>query len=554
MLSCGALLSGAVSAACGGGTLAGAAAAGGGGGKEVVVVVPTSATVATPDDGQAGIVRVAYRLQIGAGQRARLDGATFSLSGAAGLHRAATPIAGFPTDLVPDAASLPPELGARDTVDAAELERRGDAPLCFAWNSGFDLDALLRSGAIARPATARAVLRLAFTNLDSGERVVVTTDEFFLDHGLVSSFAGGGVVDGLDAQDAAMLDPTALALAPDGALLVADSGTNRLRVLRRGEPGAPLSVATLAGNGFGGVLPGLQPALRTSLGAPSSVAAIGGAVFAVEERAGRRVVRVLDGATGLLAQPSQAFGDPSSVATDGEHLFVADAGDGRVLRFSVAGQDPLASGLEPSAAVVVAAQLAAPSLVALSPAGPGGTAVDVFVVESPAGVDGDRVLRLAGGAREVVAGGGALALEPVLLAAPRPATDFALAVTGLAATDTHLFLSDARSRSVLVVDRASDLATHVVADVPGATPDRMADPRGLAHDGESLFVADAAAPGAALADSGHRVLRVDSPESPGAAAVPEAGEASLKALVQAVPDLDAQEITGAVIQTLSGTG
>jgi DNA-binding beta-propeller fold protein YncE len=120
--------------------------------------------------------------------------------------------------------------------------------------------------------------------------------------GEVTTLAGmageAGFIDG-PARQARFLAPSGLALAPDGSLLVADTGNHRIRRVTRAG-----AVTTLAGS----------ETLLDDLGRPLG---------------GRR-----DGAASLAQ-----FRYPAGLAVDGQGtVYVADAGNHRVCRISSAGE------------------------------------------------------------------------------------------------------------------------------------------------------------------------------------------------------------------------
>ncbi|MEB3222174.1 MAG: hypothetical protein VKS61_08870 [Candidatus Sericytochromatia bacterium] len=138
----------------------------------------------------------------------------------------------------------------------------------------------------------------------------------------------------------ALLDaPQALAVAPDGGLVVADTGNGRIR--RLGRDGR---VVTVAGGSAGDPLR-LGRGRQARLGEPAGLA-VGpdGTIFATDRR-GRRVVRVSpDGSVFVVAGGGLAgsqngvgrearFEAPAHLSRDAEgHLYVADvAADGQVI-------------------------------------------------------------------------------------------------------------------------------------------------------------------------------------------------------------------------------
>ena len=147
--------------------------------------------------------------------------------------------------------------------------------------------------------------------------------------------------DGGPARQAKFEDPTALALGSDGSLYVADTGNNRIRVIR--PTGKVETVAGTADQGFSG---DGGPATAAQLNAPAGLAVDSqGRVFFSDT--GNNRVRVIgtDGRIGtVLAGPLKA---PTGLAFGpGGTLLIADTGNGMVRQLSSSGQlTTVASGL-----------------------------------------------------------------------------------------------------------------------------------------------------------------------------------------------------------------
>lgn len=109
--------------------------------------------------------------------------------------------------------------------------------------------------------------------------------------GRIETIAGTGAAafsgDGGPAAAAALSCPAAVAVAPDGAVLVADAGNNRIR---RIDPAG--RIATVAGNGSSGFAGDGGPATGASLRAPSGVAVAPDGSFVIADRFNSRVRRV----------------------------------------------------------------------------------------------------------------------------------------------------------------------------------------------------------------------------------------------------------------------
>lgn len=159
----------------------------------------------------------------------------------------------------------------------------------------------------------------------------------------VTTYAGsgsnGGFADGPGAT-AQFNDPVAVAVAPDGAVLVADLYNNRIR---RIDPGAGHTVTTFAGS-TAGFADG--PAATARLNSPSGVAvAADGTVYVLDtyNQAIRRIgtdaahtVTTLVGGNGYPAAlvdgdgVTARLGAQQGLAWQGGRLFVADVASGRV--------------------------------------------------------------------------------------------------------------------------------------------------------------------------------------------------------------------------------
>jgi sugar lactone lactonase YvrE len=221
--------------------------------------------------------------------------------------------------------------------------------------------------------------------------------------------------DGGAATGASLQDPTALARGKDGSLFVADTGNNRIRVIRPDG-----TIATLAGTADQGFSGDGGPASAAQLNEPAGVA-VGpdGAIYFSDS--GNNRVRVIR-PDGTIATVAAGLKAPAglAIAADGS-LLVADSGNNRVRRVApdgavstVAGTGGGGSGGDGAAAT--SAQLNLPVDVAAIPSG------GFFVAEQ----GGNRIRRVdasgqiarlagAGGPRY---GGDGLAAASGLLNAP----------------------------------------------------------------------------------------------------------------------------------------
>ena len=162
--------------------------------------------------------------------------------------------------------------------------------------------------------------------------------------GVVATLAGEGVAGWLDGapQTARFSSPAAVALAASGTLVVADAGNHRLRAV---DPAGVVS--TLAG-GPAGFADGVGAVARFQ--APVGVATGPGDVVWIADRDNHRIRRLTgQGAVSTAAGGAKGFADgpgaiarfhkPAGVASDGDgQVYIADSGNRRIRRLSVAGQ------------------------------------------------------------------------------------------------------------------------------------------------------------------------------------------------------------------------
>ncbi|MEA2425837.1 MAG: hypothetical protein QOH13_2247 [Thermoleophilaceae bacterium] len=294
--------------------------------------------------------------------------------------------------------------------------------------------------------------------------------------GRILTIAGNGsrgfAGDGGPPTGATLQDPTALALGKDGSLYVADTGNNRIRVIR--PNGVIGTVAGTSDQGFSG---DGGPASAAQLNAPQGLAiALNGGVFLSDT--GNNRVRLIrpDGTIATVAGSGKAgfAGDgapatgaelnaPSGLAVAGDGaLLIADTGNNRVRRVGGDGKITTVAGDGGGGSAgdggdATSAQLNSPVDVATVPAG------GFFVAEAggnrirhvdPAG----HIARLAGtgGPRF---GGDGRAASTALLNAPRAVELMPSGVEVLVAdTDND------RVRYIAIPGQASRLALAPLKD------------------------------------------------------------------------------------------
>ncbi len=136
--------------------------------------------------------------------------------------------------------------------------------------------------------------------------------------GRIATVAGNGTWgfagDGGPALSASLRNPSGVAVAADGSLLIIDSGNNRIR--RVGPEGV---ISTVAGNGNAGFAGDGGPATAASLSAPSSIAVAADGTLYIADPANNRIRRV--GPDGIIA----------TVAGNGQQGFSGDRGPATAL-------------------------------------------------------------------------------------------------------------------------------------------------------------------------------------------------------------------------------
>ncbi|MEU6589734.1 serine/threonine protein kinase [Streptomyces sp. NPDC046881] len=227
--------------------------------------------------------------------------------------------------------------------------------------------------------------------------------------GLLATIAGDGLRgftgDGADAVGARLGFPSALAVAPDGAVFVADEMNHRIR--RIDSSGV---ITTAVGDGSRGEGEGDGdggPADRARLDSPCAVAVDAAGRLYVGE-AGTLRVRRIDG-NGVISTVVAASGRsggsgaadageaflPAGLAVDAaDRLYIADPEGRRVLLLGSGGELRVLAGPPDGAAGATVVDWGAPCAVAVDGEG------SVYVADQT----GHRVWRLADGAARIIAG------------------------------------------------------------------------------------------------------------------------------------------------------
>lgn len=136
--------------------------------------------------------------------------------------------------------------------------------------------------------------------------------------GNIATFAGNGIRgfsgDGGSAQSASLATPKGITVAPNGAVLIADTGNNRIRVVDKGM------ILTIAGNGMSGPVVDGELANRVSVGRPEDV-----------DLDGSNNLLIADTANDLIRIVNRNSGIIRTFAGNGKPNF---SGDGRLSIFA----------------------------------------------------------------------------------------------------------------------------------------------------------------------------------------------------------------------------
>ena len=146
--------------------------------------------------------------------------------------------------------------------------------------------------------------------------------------GTIDTVAGTGqpgfAGDGGQASDAQLDSPAGLAVTEDGAILVADAGNNRVRRISRGG-----TITTVAGIGSAGFAGDGGQAVDAQLSRPTAVAVAPDRTVLVADTANGRIRRLLR--DGTIASVAADLSDPEGVVAVDDVVWASDTGAGRVL-------------------------------------------------------------------------------------------------------------------------------------------------------------------------------------------------------------------------------
>jgi len=146
--------------------------------------------------------------------------------------------------------------------------------------------------------------------------------------GQTSTLAGGGVGDGLPATSARLFFPKGVALDPQGRVLIADSGNNRVRRIESDG-----RISTVAGNGFKGLKETEGNALQVRLSSPHDIASDAAGNLFIADTANIRLLQVTP--AGMLSTLPLSANYPTGLALDSQdRLYVAETDARRVYRLN----------------------------------------------------------------------------------------------------------------------------------------------------------------------------------------------------------------------------
>jgi class 3 adenylate cyclase len=155
--------------------------------------------------------------------------------------------------------------------------------------------------------------------------------------GSIDTIAGNGTRgftgDGGPAREASFFAPLGLAFSPDGSLFIADTNNNRVRRIDHGG-----NVVTVAGTGDAGLSGDGGPATRAALDLPSGLAFDRAGNLYIADTGNDRVRKVTpDGTITTAAGGGDAdrLARPAAVAVDADGvLFIADTGNHRLVKLA----------------------------------------------------------------------------------------------------------------------------------------------------------------------------------------------------------------------------
>jgi sugar lactone lactonase YvrE len=537
--------------------------------KSSTAPVPMPVTVITPATTVFDRVSVNYTLADPAIQAFDVK-VEFSTNGTAGPFFPATEALGAPSQ---GAAGL----------SASSMGN----PHVFVWNSFADLQP---QGIVSSKATVIRVTALGSGGASSGYGQPGLSQPFALDNRLIATIAGSPSEDGEGIPEDAvpLVGPSAAVFAVDRSLLVADTGGSKVR---RGDPTSKL-VTTFAGSGTAGSAGDGGPASAAQLLTPRGVAIEATGAVLVTDTGNNRIRRV-DPSTGIISTiagigtagftgdggvaTAARLSGPTGIAVDGAGtIYFCDTGNNAVRTIDTQGTIHTIAGTGMAGVAgdggpAAQAQLSAPSGLCVSASGG-----IVFVADT-----GNHAVRrlVAGGSIVTVAGIlGQQGLGPEKAA---PGASKLNGPAGVALQGAALAIADTgnnRIRQVPLDATTLDVATGAtiatiagsLAGAPGFAGDNgpaaaalLDAPAGLAPDGAGgILVADQGNNRERRIDATGLIATVMGSGTPSATSVGDGGPASNAILTNVSqmaigPDgsIYAVEIAGARVRrfTIGGT-
>jgi uncharacterized protein (TIGR03437 family) len=202
------------------------------------------------------------------------------------------------------------------------------------------------------PALDAAILGPEYLLVDSSGNLYISTNEgsgidggvirMVNTAGIITTVAGNGVLgfsgDGGPAVNAEFTNPRGLAIDPQGNLIIADDGNNRIRKVSNGI------VTTIAGNGIAGYAGDGGPAINAELSGPTGISFdTAGNLYIAEQGNNRIRVLLADGTISTVAGNgtpefagdgglalNAALDDPKDVAFSVGLIYIADTSNQRI--------------------------------------------------------------------------------------------------------------------------------------------------------------------------------------------------------------------------------
>jgi hypothetical protein len=365
------------------------------------------------------------------------------------------------------------------------------------------------------PATAAELSYPVNVTLDGSNHLFIAdygndrVREIDLSSGVITSVAGGGLIDNGPANAAALNGPAATAADASGHLYIADYGNNCVRQLTLSTG----LISTVAGLGISGASGDNGPGTAAALDYPTATAVDNAGNLFIADEYSQRVREVNlasgvittvagNGTAGYSGDNQQAtaaeLDDPTGVALDGAgDLFIADAANNCVREVNlatgvittVAGDGT--AGYSGDNQQATAAELDHPTAVAVDGAG------NLFIADTANNCI--REVNLASGVITTVAGDGTAGYNGDGIAATAAELNAPSSVA--VSTAGNLLIADTDNNRIRLVDLSSNVITTVagngIAGYSGdngqATAASIDNPLGIAADASgNLYISDTA--------------------------------------------------------------